>query len=172
MSLLSSPRTCPDRPTSRLHPRNGRGQGRFILLGVAGLVSLLGYRAARGLADLRLDTIGFEVAFLATFALYLGSLSVGLLKFHQLGNLHLYSSKVAGGALYSFAVITLLTGSYEPLLLWLAAAAFMVSSAETLLAQLAGAFAAPLATTAGLFDAPLRDIVGLVSALADQRAAV
>jgi large subunit ribosomal protein L10 len=42
---------------------------------------------------------------------------------------------------------------------------------ETLLSQLAGAFAAPLATTAGLFDAPLRDIAGLVSALADQRAA-
>src|SRR5439155_16111133 len=42
---------------------------------------------------------------------------------------------------------------------------------ETLLAQVAGAFAAPLAMTAGLFDAPLRDIAGLVSALADQRAA-
>lgn len=42
---------------------------------------------------------------------------------------------------------------------------------DTLLAQLAGAFAAPLATTAGLFDAPLRDVVGLVAALADQRAA-
>lgn len=76
------------------------------------------------------------VLVVATFALYLASLSVGLLKFHQLGNLHLYSSKVAGGALYSFAVITLITGAYEPLLLWLAAAAFMVSSAETLLAQL------------------------------------
>jgi large subunit ribosomal protein L10 len=44
-------------------------------------------------------------------------------------------------------------------------------SRETLLSQLAGAFAAPLATTAGLFDAPLRDVAGLVSALADQRAA-
>jgi large subunit ribosomal protein L10 len=44
-------------------------------------------------------------------------------------------------------------------------------SREVLLAQLAGAFAAPLATTAGLFDAPLRDIAGLVTALADQRAA-
>jgi large subunit ribosomal protein L10 len=44
-------------------------------------------------------------------------------------------------------------------------------SRDTLLAQLAGAFAAPLATTAGLFDAPLRDVVGLVAALADQRAA-
>ena len=32
---------------------------------------------------------------------------------------------------------------------------------EVLLAQLAGAFAAPLATTAGLFDAPLRDVAGL-----------
>lgn len=76
------------------------------------------------------------VLVVATFGLYVASLSVGLVKFHQLGNLHLYSSKVAGGALYSFAVITLMTGAYEPLLLWLAGAAFMVSSAETLLAQL------------------------------------
>ena len=44
-------------------------------------------------------------------------------------------------------------------------------SRDTLLAQLAGAFAAPLATTAGLFDAPLRDVVGLVAALADKQAA-
>jgi phosphatidylglycerophosphate synthase len=71
-----------------------------------------------------------------TFGVYLASLGVGLLKFRQLGNLHLYSSKVAGGALYSFAVVTLLTGGYEPLLLWLATAAFIVSSVETLLAQL------------------------------------
>jgi phosphatidylglycerophosphate synthase len=71
-----------------------------------------------------------------TFGLYLASLSVGLIKFHQLGNLHLYSSKVAGGALYSFAVVTLLTGAYVSPLLWLAATAFIVSSAETLLAQL------------------------------------
>ena len=42
---------------------------------------------------------------------------------------------------------------------------------ETLLAQLAGAFAAPMATAAGLFDAPARDLVGLVAALADQKAA-
>jgi phosphatidylglycerophosphate synthase len=76
------------------------------------------------------------VLLVTTFGIYLASLSVGLIKFHQLGNLHLYSSKVAGGALYSFAVVTLIAGAYEPLLLWLAAAAFMVSSAETLLAQL------------------------------------
>ena len=39
---------------------------------------------------------------------------------------------------------------------------------DVLLAQVAGAVAAPMATMAGLFDAPLRDIAGLVQALADQ----
>jgi len=42
---------------------------------------------------------------------------------------------------------------------------------ETLLSQIAGAFAAPMATTAGLFDAPLRDVVGLVAALEAKQAA-
>jgi alpha-1,6-mannosyltransferase len=51
---------------------------RLVLLGAAGLASLLGYLAARGLADLRLDTIGFEVAFLSTFALYLIAVAVVL----------------------------------------------------------------------------------------------
>ena len=44
-------------------------------------------------------------------------------------------------------------------------------SRDVLLAQIAGAFAAPMATTAGLFDAPLRDVAGLVQALADKQAA-
>lgn len=44
-------------------------------------------------------------------------------------------------------------------------------SRETLLAQVVGAIAAPLATTAGLLDAPLRDMAGLVAALADQKGA-
>jgi len=43
-------------------------------------------------------------------------------------------------------------------------------SRETLLAQVAGGFAAPLATMAGLFEAPLRDVAGLAQALADQQA--
>jgi large subunit ribosomal protein L10 len=41
---------------------------------------------------------------------------------------------------------------------------------EVLLAQVAGAFAAPLATTAGLIAAPLRDVAGLLGALGDQKA--
>lgn len=44
-------------------------------------------------------------------------------------------------------------------------------SREVLLAQVAGAITAPLATTAGLFEAPLRDFPGLIAALAEQRAA-
>lgn len=44
-------------------------------------------------------------------------------------------------------------------------------SRDVLLSQIAGAFAAPMATTAGLFDAPLRDVVGLIAALGEQRAA-
>ncbi|HEY1168044.1 MAG TPA: 50S ribosomal protein L10 [Candidatus Limnocylindrales bacterium] len=42
---------------------------------------------------------------------------------------------------------------------------------DVLLAQVAGAIAAPMATVAGLFDAPLRDIAGLVGALAEARSA-
>ena len=42
---------------------------------------------------------------------------------------------------------------------------------EVLLAQIAGAIAAPMASLASLFDAPLRDIAGGIGALADQRSA-
>jgi len=41
---------------------------------------------------------------------------------------------------------------------------------DVLLAGLAGAFAAPMATTAGLIAAPLRDVAGLFQALHDQKA--
>ena len=44
-------------------------------------------------------------------------------------------------------------------------------SRDVLLAEVAGAVAAPMSTLAGLFDAPLRDIAGLVGALAESRAA-
>src|ERR1035437_4411567 len=42
---------------------------------------------------------------------------------------------------------------------------------DVLLAQVAGAVAAPMAVMAGLFDAPLWDIAGLVQALADKSSA-
>jgi phosphatidylglycerophosphate synthase len=69
-------------------------------------------------------------------SIYFVSLAVGLIKFRRLGNLHLYSARVAGGLLYGFAVLTLVTGGYDRLLLTLAAAALTISSAETLAAHL------------------------------------
>jgi large subunit ribosomal protein L10 len=47
----------------------------------------------------------------------------------------------------------------------------LLPSRDVLLAQVAGAIAAPMSTMVGLFDAPLRDIAGLVQALADQQSA-
>ena len=63
-----------------------------------------------------------------TFGLYIASLAAG--------RLNSFASKVAGGTLYLFAALTLMTGAYEPLLLRLAAAAFIVSSVETLIVKL------------------------------------
>ena len=42
---------------------------------------------------------------------------------------------------------------------------------DVLLAQVAGAIAAPMATVAGLFEAPLRDMAGLIGALAEKQGA-
>jgi cardiolipin synthase (CMP-forming) len=140
------------------------GQGRLVGAGliVAGATDFLdGYLARRlgqaTAAGARLDSIADNLLLLsaavwiellhpeiarentfliaATIALYLASTTAGLVK-HRLGNLHLYSSKVAGAFLYTFALVTLLTGGYEPLLLTLAAVALMVSSAETLVGRL------------------------------------
>jgi phosphatidylglycerophosphate synthase len=72
----------------------------------------------------------------AAFSVYIATVAIGVFKFRRLPNLHLYSSKAAGGLLYAFAVITLLAGGYQPLLLVLAAAAFMVSCAETVAGML------------------------------------
>lgn len=140
------------------------GHGRLVGLGliIAGLTDFLDGFVARRLgetspAGARLDLIADTLLLLSamawigllhpeivpnntslvagTFSIYLVSVTVGLLKFRRLPNLHLFSSKVAGAALYAFAVITLLTGSYDRVLLSLAAAALIVSSAETVAGQ-------------------------------------
>ena len=60
-----------------------------------------------------------------TVAAYIASLAAG-----RVNDL---LSKVAGGLLYSFVVLTLVVGTYSPALLWLAAVALTVSSVETLI---------------------------------------
>jgi phosphatidylglycerophosphate synthase len=141
------------------------GQGRLVGVGliIAGLTDFLdGYLARRlrqpstrgaqldALADTLLllsaaawiellhpEILGENTVLLAaTFATYVTALAVGLVRFGNFKNLHLHSTKVAGGLMYAFGVVTLILGAYEPLLLRLAAAAFIVASAETLIAEL------------------------------------
>jgi phosphatidylglycerophosphate synthase len=83
------------------------------------------------------DVVSENVGLIAiAFLTYLVSVGVGVLNFRRLPNLHLYSSKLAGGLLYAFAVITLVAGRYDKLLLALAAGAFMLSCVETLAGEL------------------------------------
>jgi phosphatidylglycerophosphate synthase len=67
---------------------------------------------------------------------YIVAVGIGIANFRRLPNLHLYSSRVAGGLLYAFAVITLIAGRYDKLLLALAAATFILSCVETAAGQL------------------------------------
>jgi len=130
------------------------GNGRLVGIGllVAGATDALDGFLARRLkqeskAGARLDSLGDNLLLVAVAAwiellhpeilrenTLLIAVTVGLyLASLPTGRLHSFTSKVAGGALYTFAVITLLARVYEPLLLWLAAAAFIVSSLEALL---------------------------------------
>jgi phosphatidylglycerophosphate synthase len=141
------------------------GDGRFVGVGLlaAGLTDVLDGFVARRLgqaspAGARLDLIADTLLLLSAMAwigslhpeivrdnlgvvagavsIYVASVAVGVVKFRRLPNLRLYSSKVAGGLLYAFAVITLLFGRYDRWLLALALAAFMVSYLETLAGML------------------------------------
>lgn len=55
---------------------------------------------------------GVRLLVWAAFAL--GVLAVGWVRFRQIGNLHLYSAKVAGVAGYAFGLMLLYTGDYIP----------------------------------------------------------
>jgi phosphatidylglycerophosphate synthase len=72
------------------------------------------------------------VALLAYFV----AVGIGIVNFRKLPSLHLYSSRVAGGLLYAFAVVTFMTGRYDRLLLTFAAGAFILSCVETAAGEL------------------------------------
>ena len=67
-----------------------------------------------------------------TAALYACGVAAALIAFRRVVDPSQLTSKIAGGALYTFAVITLLTGGYEPLLLRLALLALIGSSVESI----------------------------------------
>ena len=70
------------------------------------------------------------------FAIYVATGIAGLVKFRRLGNPRLLSSKIAGACLYAFALVTFVTGAYEPSLLMLAAFTLIATCVEALIAQL------------------------------------
>jgi cardiolipin synthase len=98
----------------------------LLLLSAAVWIGLLHPEIAR-------DNAGLVAG---TLSIYIASVAVGWLKFRRLTNLHLYSSKAAGGLLYAFALITLISGRYDRVLLVVAAAALIVSCIESLVCQL------------------------------------
>ena len=138
-----------------------QGQGRLVGLGLiaAGVTDALDGYLARRLGQVstrgaRLDAIADIVLLVsaaawlqlqhpqiareegATLAVaataYASGLMAGLLAFRRVVDPRQLSSKIAGGALYAFALFTLLTGDYEPLLLRLALLALVVSSIESI----------------------------------------
>jgi phosphatidylglycerophosphate synthase len=66
----------------------------------------------------------------------IAALVVTLVRFGRLGNLHLYSAKVAGVLGHLFAVSLFVLGSYAPAFFMVAVTAAIVASAETLLVAL------------------------------------
>lgn len=73
---------------------------------------------------------------IVTAAIYLSSISVGLIKFRRFGNLHLYSSKMGGAIEYAFIIHSLLIGGYNELLFFATIGMLIISSTETLALQL------------------------------------
>ena len=99
--------------------------------------ALLLLSAAAWIGLLHPEIVRDNIALLAgSLSIYIASLAVAWFRFHRLPKLRLYSSKAAGGLLYAFALITLISGRYDRLLLVLAVAAFIVSCVETLASQL------------------------------------
>ena len=72
----------------------------------------------------------------AAAAVYGASIAAGMFAFRRLVDPKQLSAKVAGGLLYAFALVTLLTGAYEPLLLRVASLALAISSVEGLVAAI------------------------------------
>ena len=84
-------------------------------------------------------TMGALVA--SAFAVHLASVTAGLIRFGKVVSPHRLGAKLAGGCLYAFALVTLLSGAYEPLLLTIAAGALIASSTENLLITMTEAIA-------------------------------
>ena len=80
---------------------------------------------------------GHPILLLAAISIALTSLLVGLLKFRQVANLHLYSAKVFGVVGHVFVIHAFLWGAYSKILFYSAISLWLLSSIEALVLQLA-----------------------------------
>ena len=92
--------------------------------------SALMLSAGAWLAILHPTLLGDNAPVLAAGALYAASTAASYLAFGRLVDPRQMSAKVAGALLYGFALVTFLTGSYEPVLLRIALLALAVSCVE------------------------------------------
>lgn len=110
----------------RLHQTSRRGARWDAIADTSLMVS-----AAAWLEVLHPEIVRDNAALLAVAVIaYAASTSTSLIVHGRLVDPRQLSSKVAGGLLYAFALITLLTGAYEPLLLTLALLALTIACAE------------------------------------------
>jgi len=92
--------------------------------------SALMLSAGAWLAILHPTLLGDNAPVLAAGALYAASTAASYLAFGRLVDPRQLSAKVAGALLYGFALVTFLTGSYEPILLRIALLALAASCVE------------------------------------------
>ena len=96
------------------------------------LISVLGWMAILH-PSLVTDDAGILVV---TGAIYAGSVASSLAVFRRFVDPRQVSAKIAGGLLYAFALFTLLSGVYVPLLLTIAAGALAIASLESIIRAL------------------------------------
>jgi len=115
-----------------------RGGSRFgpHLDAVADMVLLAATAAALALLHPRLVR-DEGIVLVGVGALYAAGTMATWLASRRLADPRQLTAKLAGGALYAFALYTLGTGDYEPVLLIIAAGALTVSSAEAILRAIA-----------------------------------
>lgn len=79
---------------------------------------------------------GHPVLTALAFGVYLAAIVLGVVKFRQVANLHLYSTRFAGVVQYIFIITTFLMGGYTEWLFILAMGLWCISAAEMLLLQI------------------------------------
>ena len=83
---------------------------------------------------LRPDFVAEQLPLLAAWAVIgVTALAVSWVRFRRIGNIHLYSAKVAGAMGYLFAIWLLLFGTYSDALFYVLMAIVFVASGESLL---------------------------------------